>query len=207
MTTLRAHDMLALPMKRLYWIILAVVVVLAGVAALVYTSIGGLGDTALVQINYPNSEDPTGYAVSRTAVFFNGEEIPGADPSSFVVYDALHQAYAKDATTVYFGTSVVAGADPATFAASDIYGGDAGHVYRAGIAIEGVELQTFEALSVNYSRDANNVYYENSVLEGADPATFEILNNYSAARDKNNVYESGAIVPDADPETYEATSD
>ena len=207
MTTPRGRDMLALPMKRLYWIILVVVVVLAGLGVLLYTSMGGIGDGALVGINYPNSEDPTGYAVSRTAVYFNGEEVLGADPASFVVYDALHQAYAKDTKAVYFGTSVVAGADPATFAASDIYGGDAGHVYRAGIAFEGVDLQTFEALSVNYSRDANHVYYENSILEGADPETFEILNNYSAARDKNNVYEAGAIVPDADPETYEAVAD
>jgi flagellar basal body-associated protein FliL len=199
--------MLALLMSRLYWILLGAVVVLAGIAGLLYVSVGGFASNALVQIKYPNSEDLTGYAVNRTTVYFNGEEIPGADPMTFVVYDALHQAYAKDANAVYFGTDVVEGADPATFGASDIFGGDATHVYRAGIPIEGVDLQTFEALSVNYSRDANHVYYIVSILEGADSETFEVLNNYSAARDKNYVYESGEIVPDADPETYVAESD
>jgi hypothetical protein len=71
---------------------------------------------------------------------------------------------------------------------------------------EGLDVDSFEALSVQYTRDKKRVYFKAIspgaflviVLPEADPATFEPL-AFNLARDKNHVWLNDRIQPEADP--------
>lgn len=73
---------------------------------------------------------------------------------------------------------------------------------------EGLDVDSFEALSVEYTRDKDRVYFKVISpgvflvigLPEADPATFEPL-AFNLARDKNHVWLNDRIQPEADPST------
>lgn len=73
---------------------------------------------------------------------------------------------------------------------------------------EGLDVDSFEALSVEYTRDKERVYFKVIspgaflviVLPEADPATFEPL-AFNLARDKNHVWLNDRIQWEADPST------
>ncbi len=73
---------------------------------------------------------------------------------------------------------------------------------------EGLDVDSFEALSVEYTRDKERVYFKVIspgvflviALPDADPATFEPL-AFNLARDKNHVWLNDRIQWEADPST------
>lgn len=168
------------------------------------------------------------YAADAGAVYYDGKNIYGADPSSFelIGYGLLQNKgkdpsdsqpeYARDAQHVYFIGKLVAGADPRTFTPLASggyfydYGRDAWHVYWMDKEIVGADPTTFrifggqqpyEGCGVGpYSADARTVYFETNQIIGADPSTFKpIIHDYG--RDKNGVWKGTFLqLSDSTPE-------
>jgi hypothetical protein len=83
------------------------------------------------------------YFRDARAVYADGKEIVGADPSTYRL--TKFQRYGVDKHRVYRGLSTVPGRDPATF----------------------------DELQHPYSKDKNGVYYEDKPMVDADPMSFQ----------------------------------
>lgn len=130
--------------------------------------------------------------------------------------------YARDKNHVFYSAGSfydnalfvpIENADPNTFDyLSGEYAKDKNHVYRGMWIIEGVDVDTFEALgsdAYRYVKDKNYVYFSIEPLlhiENADPKTFfmykEFLGDYTISKDKNNVYLNYEVLEGADAETF-----
>lgn len=134
----------------------------------------------------------------------------GADPVTFRV---LNQRYAADKDAGYYITNLrLAGGYPGSFAVvsypygnpvrqrveHSYYAKDSRRVYSYGVALEGADAASFEAIGVEgkYFADDRRIYWERTPIEGADRATFTCAIEVGQYRafDKNRVYYGGKVV-------------
>ncbi len=78
---------------------------------------------------------------------------------------------------------------------------DKDNIYRYGVALDEVDLDSFVLMDNNYYKDKNYVYLYNKKMENSDPDTFKVLSG-GYFKDKNNVYFKETIIKNADPETF-----
>lgn len=127
------------------------------------------------------------YAKDKDHVFYNGEEIPEADPSSFEFLHAdSNSNYAKDQYHGYYKGESISN-EPDSFALIEPKKG----VYRG--------INDFK-----YAKDKNHVFYEGDVIKQADSRSFRYhwiheidptRDNSSFFLDKNALYYEGERYP------------
>ena len=86
-----------------------------------------------------------------------------------------------------------------------IYYSDNENIYADWwIKIDGVNIQTFQLLGLNYAKDKNNIYRWSNFITWADIESFIVLGDFSPyAKDKNNVYIWSKILTWADVSSFE----
>lgn len=124
--------------------------------------------------------------------------------------------YARDRKKVYDGTMAVEGADPVTFEFVPMFNGnylarDRYHVFWQDRPLEGVDGESFQALTEFHFKDKNQAWCLSLGREtswkpfsGVDLATFKGLKRFYA-KDKNQVYYEDRVVEGADVATFEET--
>ena len=134
------------------------------------------------------------YSKDSTNVYIKTVDVGGiienADPKTFELLNPTDESsYTRDKSHVFFFGTKVKGADPAHFnALNERYGKDKNKAYLMEHPLEGVDLETFEALSENVwiAKDKNRVYYYGKIFEKADVKTFKLAPDLSCG--KNCVY-------------------
>lgn len=129
------------------------------------------------------------YAKDKNKVFYKGQEIIGADSSTFKVLDAL---YSKDKNQVFFEGKGMVGSNSSNFEKIDSSGDytkDKNQVFYRGKEIVGADLLTFKLLDGLYSKDKNHVFYQEKNIN-SDPQTFLVFGHFGCiyAKDKNQVF-------------------
>ena len=86
-----------------------------------------------------------------------------------------------------------------------IYYSDNENIYADWwIKIDGVNIQTFQLLGLNYAKDKNNIYRWSNSITWADIVSFIVLGEFSPyAKDKNNVYIGSRILTWVDVASFE----
>lgn len=170
-----------------------------------------------------------GFAKSANSVYYFGQKVEWAHPSSFVV---LNKTYAYDSQSFFALGKKISKADFATFKVLDeriakdayriyergevLYGYDAPsfvyytadimkdgrNVYILGKAINSADAKTFKYLGDNYSLDAFHAYYIDKVLS-VNVASFEVLGHFFA-RDANSAFAYGDRIVGADAGSFRA---
>jgi len=170
------------------------------------------------------------YAKDLLKVYYQGNEISGAEPASFEV---LEYGYASDKNSfyqagksygensadyykLYYERRDISNCDTAkdkrknekTFVnLGNGYSKDDRCVYYFDYPIDKSRAASFEVLAGNYSRDKNYIYYtmpeKKAILrvENVIPNSFEILGN-DYARDKERIFFKSQIVDRADVKTF-----
>ncbi len=154
------------------------------------------------------------YSRDKNRVYFDGMEVPGADPLTFKPLtdgsnpDAPAAGYSVDKRNVYYesGTKlqILQEADPATFRAVHAqWVLDATHVWRrhSPKPVEGMTPEGFAPLAFDYIKTANAVYWHATRIEGATPATFKPLNE-TFALDGKTLFVGGNRAGDIEPATF-----
>ena len=104
-----------------------------------------------------------GYYVSTFDVFYNGEKVPGAASSSFVI---LKEGYAKDAFNVYWMGKKIPGASTSSFVClGNGYAKDAFDAFWEGSKINGASVSSFKVTRGFYAEDAFDVYFKGEKLK------------------------------------------
>ena len=104
-----------------------------------------------------------GYYVSTFDVFYNGEKVPGAASSSFVI---LKEGYAKDAFNVYWMGKKIPGASTSSFVClGNGNAKDAFDAYWEGSKINGASVSSFKVTRGFYAEDAFDVYFKGEKLK------------------------------------------
>lgn len=104
-----------------------------------------------------------GYYVSTFDVFYNGEKVPGAASSSFVI---LKEGYAKDAFNVYWMGKKIPGASTSSFVClGNGYAKDAFDAFWEGCKINGASVSSFKVTSGFYAEDSFDVYFKGEKLK------------------------------------------
>lgn len=174
-------------------------------------------------------DDEQAYARDERQVYFNGNVIQAADPSTFEVleswfsrdinhvyisgevftdnpahFEILGESLYRDSEHVYWSTNIISD-DPASLVvlfSQDYYTyiKDSQNVFVNGNVIADADVDTFEVLSSGYARDADQVYYFDQVLP-ADSGTFEVL-EIPYSRDSQHVFWMENLISGADPATF-----
>lgn len=86
-----------------------------------------------------------------------------------------------------------------------IYYSDNENIYADWwIKIDGVNIQTFQLLGLNYAKDKNNIYRWSNSITWADIVSFIVLGEFSPyVKDKNNVYIGSRILTWVDVASFE----
>lgn len=104
-----------------------------------------------------------GYYVSTFDVFYDGEKVPGAASSSFVI---LKEGYAKDAFNVYWMGKKIPGASTSSFVClRNGYAKDAFDAFWEGSKINGASVSSFKVTRGFYAEDAFDVYFKGEKLK------------------------------------------
>ena len=104
-----------------------------------------------------------GYYVSTFDVFYNGEKVPGAASSSFVI---LKEGYAKDAFNVYWMGKKIPGASTSSFVClGNGYAKDAFDAFWEGCKINGASVSSFKVTRGFYAEDSFDVYFKGEKLK------------------------------------------
>ena len=104
-----------------------------------------------------------GYYVSTFDVFYNGEKVPGAASSSFVI---LKEGYAKDAFNVYWMGKKIPGASTSSFVClGNGNAKDAFDAYWEGSKINGASVSSFKVTRGFYAEDSFDVYFKGKKLK------------------------------------------
>lgn len=104
-----------------------------------------------------------GYYVSTFDVFYDGEKVPGAASSSFVI---LKEGYAKDAFNVYWMGKKIPGASTSSFVClGNGYAKDAFDAFWEGSKINGASVSSFKVTRGFYAEDAFYVYFKGEKLK------------------------------------------
>ena len=143
------------------------------------------------------------YSKDKTAVFFLGFTIAGADPKTFLISSS---GYAKDQAAVYFGSKRINGANAATFEVYKendsvghdvVFAKDHSSVYMDDKKLGSADVLSFKVLGENYGSDRAHVFYKALIVKGADPNTFKVYPHAigdADAEDIANRYHEGKKV-------------
>ena len=134
-------------------------------------------------------------ARDKKNVYYNGEIIAKADPSTFV---SLNYYYAKDKNNLYYLGKILTNVDKSTFQELGYYGRDKNGVYFQGVKIQGADKSTFRVLyyndfsvlirsTSNYAIDKNNIYYNGKIVNNADLLSFRAI-DVNKGKDKQYDY-------------------
>ena len=145
------------------------------------------------------------YHKDKNHVYFNGIEIEGADPKTFLVID--HE-YSKDKKNAYYNGKSVGERDCETFTLLGDYTKDKNHIYFKNEEIKGIDKGSFEIIDNPYSKDKNYVYYKTKKVVDADIESFRIIENSiyydkDYYKDKNHVFFSGKSLDGVNPDKFE----
>jgi hypothetical protein len=126
----------------------------------------GVDISQAVNSSVPLKKYGGGYVQIKNRVYFLLEELPEADPYSFIYYGSsdieLYTYYAKDKNSVYFTTFPIHSADPATFEV----------IYTHGID------QTI------WAYDQNHKYIWGKII---DEKNKQLMNNFKTAADNTEI--------------------
>lgn len=155
--------------------------------------------------------DSLAWARDHNSVFFAGQLVPSADPSTIRVLLAAGQpsGWAADDHQVYRFGEPLPGADPTTFSSFEEnteWGRDRDNVYYGQTLIEGAEPETFRLLdggAEGWARDVAYVYRDGERVDGLDATTFVLLEG-GYFHDKNALYYRGDPVDGANLSTLQA---
>jgi hypothetical protein len=157
----------------------------------------------------------TTFAKDAQRVYYQGQEIPGADPATLETLaddPSDWSRYVKDAGQVYHWGEIIPEADPATFEVLDYglnYARDNQQVYHAETAIAGADPATFELISISVGRDASD-YYANGIPLQIDLPSFTLLYEEGGGKiwayDETCYYYHDTCQPITDPANFEILS-
>lgn len=175
------------------------------------------------ELEFVDIQDEYNGIKDKNYVYYQGEIIADADPTSFKF---LSDNYAKDQKSVYYKScesnpddpmgggkckfQKVDRADPQTFKIIQNdragFAADKNYIFYNGSLLKNADRASFEYIGY-YAKDINHVYVHEDKLEGADSETFEFLdkvNPYLFAKDKNRLYFQGEIVENGDPASIQS---
>ncbi len=145
------------------------------------------------------------YAHDSSAVYFDGREVPGADPATFELLD--RPGLFKDHRHVYQLDRPISD-DPAHFELldGDLMKGSAAVYWSDGSVLS--EDPTHFAIISNadhylFNRDSRTVHVNGNPIPDADPATFRVVRG-AYARDHRHVYYFTDLIADADAASFRA---
>jgi hypothetical protein len=157
-----------------------------------------------------------GYRRDGSRIFWNEDEVKGADARSFVL---LNETWARDDKHVYVSGRPQRKADAPTFRVLDeVYAKDAGTVLTVAGPLPEADASSFEALgpgtSQGYGRDGHHVFHyvrtigRPRALKNADPSSFRVIASNAITgcfgRDNERVYCESNLLPNADPASWRA---
>ena len=121
---------------------------------------------------------------------FENVILPGADPSTFEVFE--NYDWSRDAKHVYFKFDTVNIKNPIEFIAIDKdWGKDKNYYYHNQDRIDSLDYSTAEIVSGYYIKDKYHVFFGNVIVEGANPKTFEAEGMGSFGHDDKNMFDWG----------------
>jgi DKNYY family len=118
------------------------------------------------------------FARDKNHVYYDGQEMTGADPASFHWFSSSN--YARDRSHVYYERDEVIGADPASFDVvlrprfDSNWGKDRSHVWLEGKPISD-DPAGFELLDGDLAKDGKAVYCGDGSVLSNDPTHFAIV--------------------------------
>jgi hypothetical protein len=144
------------------------------------------------------------YAADKNAVYYRGDKIPNAIPSSFRHFGG---DYWSDASHVFFVNEELSGANPKTFSPLPIapWSRDDKLCFRASSLVPSSDPKTFVAIDFHWAKDATHYYaykFANVFIVPCDYSTMKVLSR-SYAKDKDRVFWLGKEVVGADAATFE----
>jgi len=145
---------------------------------------------------------PHHYRKDAFAVYYDGQKVADADPSSF---KDLGGGYGQDAFTTFFaGRSIAHGTQ--LHASDDGYAEDDFNVFFDGGTVDGVFPQDFTDLGGGYARTSfGHALYAGQTIPGADAASLQSLGHHYA-KTRDAVYYKGQPLDDVDVATARVSS-
>ena len=144
------------------------------------------------------------YHKDKNHVYFNGIEIEGADPKTFLV---INHEYSKDKKNAYYNGKSVGERDYETFILLGDYTKDKNYIYFKNEEIKGIDKDSFKIIDNPYSKDKNYVYYKTKKVVDADIKSFIIIedskyydNDYY--KDKEHVFFRGKLLDGVNPNGF-----
>lgn len=171
--------------------------------SVVAVPIEGVDDSSFRQFGRNRSESE--YAADKNAVYYRGEKITNALPSSF---KHIHGQYWSDASRVYWIKYEIAGADPQSFSllANEAWSRDDKLCFFLERPVPSGDPKSFAAINTIWARDAKHYYAYDEMerpihIVPCDYKTMIILNE-CFAKDKDRVFCCGKEVAGADLATF-----
>jgi hypothetical protein len=157
------------------------------------------------------------YAKDKNYVYFDGEIIPEADPSSFKAYGES-DSFGNDIHSVYYHSSHIPNADSSTWQyVRGVYSKDAHHVFSKTTILKNADSSTFTAVNTvedirqnghdYFMTDKDHVFLKDNILEKVRPEGFTnlgngyIKNNYHVYFFRDTVAPL-TLLPDVDPNIF-----
>ena len=146
----------------------------------------------------------TFYGKDKSHVYYRGEIVKGADPSTFSIFDRV---YVKDKSHVFYGTKLLSNRVESFHRVSPNgtlrYATDGDRYYYEDIVIEGKSFGSFDFQGYQYARIDNRIYHEGKPVNGADVETFDVIfPGDKIGKDKNHVFYNDIVIVGADPKTF-----
>lgn len=143
------------------------------------------------------------YARDHNHIYYEGQVIPGADPTSF---EQVGSSYWKDKNRVYFQGAPIPGSRPGSIKQLRYYEWaiDERNAYFHGNPINPRDLSTFQLVNEFWAKDSKQYYFAGAgcrPLKNIDYASFTILRD-GWARDRYHIYFEGDVVPGVDLATF-----
>jgi len=152
--------------------------------------------TPTYYVNYISNQGSDGqfyyYATDGVQVFLNGNDIKGADPTTFEVPFGGVPDLARDSHAIYFKGTRVDGADVKSFVVLPSLIQIGNHIKYSGYAKDRNHVYF-----VGYDYESNLCAKKLCVLETADPKTFVIDDKSGAvgdAKDASHYFNNGNVV-------------
>lgn len=181
------------------------------------TVIPGVDAQTFHPIDDPFSLFPC-YAADKNKVYYDGEEVPMADPATFKTVDL---DVGQDKHRCYIGKTPTHIKD---YTKLEKIGRfmytDGTNIYNYTLdfkILPEADVHTFEYIAHNWYKDKNHVWWCSDLLPGADPRTFKPVDistyitgkikpygsDFYYGKDAEHVFYCDSIIPGADPSSFE----